>query len=172
MGSTLQSCKLLSFLGFLERAFYIFIIITDGVYRILTHITTLTSLALLLRESFIFTTFAYVARQVRLTGCCTVSMGTWNDIGALAQPFHSSSLPSPAQSPHFIPPRRLLLLQPAAGLLLGFILWHVPYVSHGNEPAVWMKLSCPFCLNEWAILIYNSWLDSAKPTSEMFLTWK
>jgi hypothetical protein len=43
--------------------FYIFAIITDGANRILTLRMTLTSLAFLFRISFIFTTFAYVARH-------------------------------------------------------------------------------------------------------------
>jgi hypothetical protein len=47
--------------------FYIFTIITDGVYRILTLRMALTSLAFLFYASFIFTTFAYVARHGGVT---------------------------------------------------------------------------------------------------------
>jgi len=62
-------------------------IIMDDVYRNLTFIMTLASLAVLSHVSFIFTTFVYVARQVGLTHWHTVGMGMQNDIGTPAHSF-------------------------------------------------------------------------------------
>ena len=49
------------------RAIYIFTIIMIATYRNRTLRMTLTNLAVLVRAPFIFTTFAYVARQLVLT---------------------------------------------------------------------------------------------------------
>ena len=76
----------------IPKEFYIFIIITDDIYRNLILIITLTSLAVLNCMSFIFTIFAYVARHVELTRSSTVSTSTRN---VLAAPCFASPFPSP-----------------------------------------------------------------------------
>jgi len=115
--------------------FYIFIIITEATRSISTIIKTYTNLSSMSRGAFIYTTFAYVARQISTTRWRSVSSGC-----------KMSSLPLISSS--LLPLRQLGLAAPLIARWAPTGQIHLPSWAHWSDSS-----------SKWALAVVVSLSD-------------